>query len=337
MILKAEYMKKNKGFTLVELLVVISIIAMLLAVLMPALSKAREAATWVICSSTLRQWGIANAGFASENNNKVLATVENSKVPGPVPVLCAMNRATYASINNVTVSGSTTIPLKDGSEQMSVDAIKAYLPGFDYKNMKFNDVWRCPANKMNMDAVVKWHIEQTVNDSSREFPFFPMSYSYFGRMDYYIPAGNVAYIEPDMRWLGGNHGLTGKMLSARDVIMADTLFQQNANEGDGGWFYNHGKGGASCHIPTSKSEFWSIAGNVRHVTNTKVDATGINQLYGDLSVIRKKITNAPTALDITLFRDNARLKRVSDSDLIGCTLNSAASGNGDKCFYFMRK
>ena len=329
-------MKKRNAFTLVELLVVISIIAMLLAVLMPALSKARDSAMWVVCSSTLRQWGIANAGFANENNNKVMATVENAKAIGPVPVLCAMNRGSYNTANKTSYGGATEIPLKDGSVQMNVDSIKSYLPGFDYKRMNFNDAWRCPANKMNMDAVVKWHVEKTISDTSREFPFFPMCYSYFGRMDYYIPSGNVAYIEPDMRWLGTS-GLTGKMLSGKDVLMTDSLYQQNGTDGDNGWLYNHGKGGASCHIPISYTEFWSVAGRVRHVTSTNVDATGINQLYGDLSVNRRKIKNAADALLYSSLRDKARLKSVPDSELIGCVLNTAGSGNGDKSFYFIRK
>lgn len=54
------------GFTLVELLVVISIIALLLALLLPALNKARAAAKMTQCLSGMRQLGIAEHLYANE-------------------------------------------------------------------------------------------------------------------------------------------------------------------------------------------------------------------------------------------------------------------------------
>lgn len=61
--------KTAKGFTLVELLVVISVIAMLLAILIPSLNKARQIVCSMVCRSHMRQYGMAMSTYTTEWNN----------------------------------------------------------------------------------------------------------------------------------------------------------------------------------------------------------------------------------------------------------------------------
>jgi len=64
-------MKKTNAFTLVELLVVVSIIAILLAILMPSLQAARNQARRIVCGSNVKQMGLGLVTYANQNDNKM--------------------------------------------------------------------------------------------------------------------------------------------------------------------------------------------------------------------------------------------------------------------------
>jgi len=68
--------RPRPGFTLIELLVVVAIIALLISILLPSLGSARETAWTTICSSNMRQMGVAGTMYALDNDDKYWHTVD---------------------------------------------------------------------------------------------------------------------------------------------------------------------------------------------------------------------------------------------------------------------
>lgn len=157
--LMAAARSRKRAFTLVELLVVIGIIAVLIAMLFPTLSRAREHARRVVCASRLKQLAAANHMYANENKG---AFVPGSRDAGDADEHCIwISHEAYDAF--VSYGGSATLlACPNLEEQLPVDAASGigWVIGYNYlaghPKVMATRGWTSPLKAIESGSLPMW-------------------------------------------------------------------------------------------------------------------------------------------------------------------------------------
>ncbi len=224
------------GFTLVELLVVIGIIALLIAILMPALNKAREAARTTACLSNLRQCAVALQMYANANDGRIPVILEGG--PDSAGVYAALRFWPWFVVGGRDTGYGRQNPV--------------------YLNMK---VAVCPSTRY-YDASMNWGPDQAGNE------FGQIGYGLY----YFRNDSDSGQFQKRVKLPGNHWYLTYQKWSsptfppAEMVMMADTI----SYHGSFGIWPNNGGGFmlGAFGPPFEQAHYWAGI-HLQHGTNAE--------------------------------------------------------------------
>lgn len=154
---------RRRGFTLVELVVCLGVVATLCGILLPSLRATREASNRLVCQSNLRQMGVACSAYASANDDRMPSTSVIDLASGTV----APGELMATRINTL-----------NGGQWQGIGRLLAYM-GNNCQCMY------CPSHR-GSNPVERWAPAYAEQDNTRIYA----NYHYSGHVKHWIPVGD---------------------------------------------------------------------------------------------------------------------------------------------------
>lgn len=157
---------KHRGaFTLIELLVVVAIIALLIAILLPAIAQARRSGRFSVCGSHLRQFAVATGTYAADYDERVWAFSwrAGEALPSAYPDL----RAAATDVQAAACQAVDTLRRRAGREEIpNLNTLFNWIPHVLYSHLVIQDylasrlpesMVACPEDR----ALLNWQQDPT--------------------------------------------------------------------------------------------------------------------------------------------------------------------------------